>query len=251
LRLLVSRPFAFWGTVWFYLFHQDFYYTYNHIGGILCILAVTYFLLRYLKDCRAPDSYLTLFFIFLLCLIKINFGLTALFLYYVMVLCAREAAPRGKDTRFQSHIFCGAVLLSLVAVIYFYLIRGLPLYEIRQCLPYLSSDHPQNVPLAAALKQLTLTIYNNISSSPANICFAVVINLSVLQTLMNIFKLKPGKDKKFIILSLIFFILFYTANLHEYLKSAVHYRMLWSEPFKFLLMFTLQKSLLKPRDLDH
>ena len=50
LNTFISPAFAILGSTWFLLFNQDFFFTYNHAGGILMILAVLYCITRYIKD---------------------------------------------------------------------------------------------------------------------------------------------------------------------------------------------------------
>ena len=69
---------AFLCACWFMLFHQDFFFTYNHLGGIVMILGVAFCLLSYIKKNSSKAAWGALGFIFTLCLIKINFGLAAL-----------------------------------------------------------------------------------------------------------------------------------------------------------------------------
>ena len=69
---------AFLCACWFMLFQQDFFFTYNHLGGIVMILGVAFCLLSYIKKNSSKAAWGALGFIFTLCLIKINFGLAAL-----------------------------------------------------------------------------------------------------------------------------------------------------------------------------
>ena len=60
-------------AVWFWVFSEDFFFTYNHSGGITMLTLIVYALFLYLKNPRADYLILGLIGIFLLSLIKINF----------------------------------------------------------------------------------------------------------------------------------------------------------------------------------
>ena len=55
---------AFLCACWFMLFHQDFFFTYNHIGGIAMILGVVFCLLSYIQKNSSKAAWGALGFIF-------------------------------------------------------------------------------------------------------------------------------------------------------------------------------------------
>src|SRR3989338_7405669 len=56
LSLFIPPLMAYLGALWFWAYNPDFYFTYNHAGGIALLLAATYTLLSYIK--KAETKYL-------------------------------------------------------------------------------------------------------------------------------------------------------------------------------------------------
>src|SRR3989344_448229 len=76
--LWLSPAMAFVATLWFWVNHPDFHFTYNHIGGTLTLIGVMYTFLAYTKK---PDiRFIRLGFVLcvILGLIKLNIGVSTL-----------------------------------------------------------------------------------------------------------------------------------------------------------------------------
>lgn len=110
--------------------------------------------------------------------------------------------------------------------------------EIRQCLPYLEGDQPYtSSPWAAILSFLKITLRTATSNWP-NITFAVILNAGILRCLYLFTQKNFLRARKITLgLSLGLLSLFYIVNFHEYLKSGVWYRGLWSQPLSIMLSF--------------
>jgi len=249
LCLWASPILAFLATAWLFLFFPDFFFTYNHAGGIAIIFALMYYLLSFLKTKRVKFLYYLIFCSFLLCLIKINFGIFALFCSIVSLLLIdffQKKLPHTK-TKKPFYLFALIILPSVIFIIYYAFLYSLPFYEIKQCLPYLAEDHPYNVSLLTSLSMLMVDIKKNVIHSLPNVFLALLINLSLGQIILLLFrkgeKNNLGKNlslwttKKEIILIYAILCLFYVCFLHEFFASGVFYRSFWGKPFVMLLMF--------------
>jgi len=232
---------AFLCACWFMVFQQDFFFTYNHLGGIVMILGVAYCLLSYTQKNSSRAAWGALGFIFTLCLIKINFGLAALAVCVITVgVCDyvhRIPLNTTKKT-FYTVAFIGIPILLFI--IYWSLLKGLSIMEIRQCLPYKEGDQPYAMNPWLAIKNFAQITFHTITSNWTNLAFAVIINASALRCiyLFNQNKL-PSQRKTNLILSLSMLGLFYVANSHEYLKSGVWYRLFWAQPLSMMITFLL------------
>jgi len=233
---------AFLCACWFMLFQQDFFFTYNHLGGIVMVLGIAYCLLAYIKDNSSKAAWGALGFIFTLCLIKINFGLAALAVSVITVgvcdLVRRIPFNKGKASFYAAAL----ILIPLLSfIIYWSLLKGLTVMEIRQCLPYKEGDQPYTMSPWLAIGNFLQITFHTIGSNWTNLAFAITINASALYCiyLLSAKNKLPAARKLILILSLGMICLFYTANAHEYLKSGVWYRVFWTQPLSMMLIFIL------------
>ncbi len=241
LSLTIAPALAFLASIWFLIFYNNIIITYNHIGGVTVLLAITYCLFLYLKEQKFKYQISGYILIGLLCLIKINFGLVALIVFlFSSHLINRTLSHSWSAQNKKIQISLILSILLLTFLIYYFLLRGLPLYAIRQCLPYLSADQPYNISPIDSLSSLLASIFKNIFSDISNFSFAVIILACLVQTAVAIkTKQLAGKTRDLFLLSVIILSIFYTANLHEFLLSGVIYRYWWATPFSILLIFII------------
>lgn len=240
---------AFLATGWLFLFNPDFFFTYNHTAGFTLIFAIIFLLCRYLKD-QEPRWLLYLgISLFTLCLIKINFGVFALAGSVLSVLVIDKTLVPAKS-RSKHPYFYPLTLIGLPLVtfgIYYGLLHPMPLYAVRQCLPYLAEDHPYNSPLWISFLNIARSILDNMGASLPNLFFAFLVLLSLGQIVFLVFKKGPLRGpqnalpawitRRHIMVLFGVFSLFYMLFLHEYLASGVLYRSFWAKPFCLALMF--------------
>jgi hypothetical protein len=238
LALFSSPTFALIGASWFLLFHDDFFFTYNHLGGIIMILAVSYCTFLYIKEQKLKHLFWGLFFIFLLGLVKMNFALTSLISFTLTAFFTSKNFQKRLPKKFLISAFL--ILPLTVGVIYYFLLNGLMVNEIRQCFPYLGGDQPHHATPTQALSMLAAVIYRNILASPVNILLAFLTILSSGITAYFLANNKTDLEIRSRILLAIGYLLFsYVLNLHEFLVSGVTYRSYWATPFAIVLIFLL------------
>ena len=235
----VSPALSLIGALWFLTFFPDFFITYNHTGGIFLLLAVAYCLLRYLIEQRIFLLYLGLAGVFLLALVKVSFGLTTLFCLLAAAFTIDRVYKHPFDRQKQILFFSAAVIVpGVIFLIYWMLLKGLPVYAIRQCLPYLGDDQPYHVPLATGTLMLMQSILQNVGATLPNVLFAIMITGAGAQSIRIL--IDPRNEKHLrthLLLAIGICVLFYVVNLQEFLVSGVFYRSLWAKPFAYLLMF--------------
>ncbi len=225
---------AFLCACWFMLFQQDFFFTYNHLGGLDMVLGLAFCLLSYIQKNSSKAAWGALGFIFILCLIKINFGLAALAVCVITV----GACNRGQRPIFYIVALIGLPLL--VFIIYWSLLKGLSIAEIRQCLPYMEGDQPYTMSPWLAISNFWRITLHTVTSNWTNLTCAVIINASALRCVYLFAKNKLTASRKTVLgLSLGMLCLFYAANLHEYLISGVWYRIFWAQPLSIMIAFLL------------
>jgi len=237
---ITSEIVAILGACWFMLFQQDFFFTYNHLGGLVMILGIAFCLLSYIKQQASKFVWTALVFIFLLCLIKINFGVAALAVTLITVAVSDYVKSKRIAQRPSLYFMALIGLPFAVFLIYWYLLKGLSVMEIRQCLPYMDGDQPYAIlPWVAVVNFIEVT-FHTITSSWMNLIFAVIINASAGRCIYLLIKNKISPQHQTIfLLSLSMLSLFYLANFHEYLKSGVWYRGFWAQPLSMMISFLL------------
>ncbi len=239
LSLFIPQLFAFTAALWFWTFQPDFFFTYNHAGGIAMLMAAVYALFLYLQNPRLKYLYGALLSIFLLCLIKINFGLAA-FLIFIPSIFIIDKINKVPFSFSKNLFFATAMTLFPLALflVYFSLLRELPIYAVRQCLPYLSGDHPHVASLTTTLPLWWNAIAFNVNANWPNRIFGLLLLSSVFLTLREIFlKETDIKIRKKMIFAVSISVVFYVVNLHEFFASAVLYRTFWAKPFSIFLVF--------------
>lgn len=236
--LAVRGALAFIGALWFLAFPPEFFITYNHAGGTTLLLTITFFVVQYLARAHVVFLYGSLGAIFLLSLVKINFGAAALLGLWAAVFgidrICKNPATRGKKIFYRAAF----VLPALVFLIYWLFLRGLPIHAVRQCLPYFGGDQPYHVSLTAGVGMLLKSIYENIKSSGQNFLFALIVVGTALRTAARLASNQiPAEEKTRLLTAIGFLAFFYLLTVHEFLLSGVFYRSLWAKPFAYLLMF--------------
>jgi len=239
LMQITSEIIAVLCACWFMLFHQDFFFTYNHLGGIVMILGVVYCLLSYIQRKSMKAAWGSLIFIFTLCLIKINFGLAALAVSIITIgIC--DVLKVEKIGRCSLFFYFTALIgiPLLIFLIYWSLLKGLSVMEIRQCLPYMEGDQPYAMNPLVAISIFLQNTLHTITSNWTNFSFAVILNASIIRSIYLIAKNQlTASRKNILLLSLGMLSLFYVANLHEFLKSGVWYRAFWAQPLSMMISF--------------
>lgn len=245
LYLAVSEllvPFAaFLAAAWFLAVFPEFFYTYNHIAGIAMMLAVLWAIFSYIKTSRLRDAYWGLLWGGILGLIKLNFGIVAVAMCVLGVILTDrfKKTPMGR-TKALFYVTAAIFLPLLTCAIYGWFLQGLSIVEIRQCLPYLSDDEPHVMNPFVALVRLIDFIGFRIRIDAIEACMDAIIGYSVIRTVYLLAARKIEPDRRVpLVLALVVSAVFGAANLHEYLRSGVGYRLLWSQPLSIVLSFVV------------
>jgi hypothetical protein len=233
---LVTGPvIAFLAAVWFYAFQPEFFYTFNHAGGILAALSIFYLLTKYLLYADRKYLYFTLPAVFILSLIKVNFGIVSIAL--VLIVAYINDAFKKINPSKKLLYFCFLIALPLaVFLTYFLLLKDLPLYAVRQCLPYLDADQPSTSTFFTSMQAFADLLKRTLSPNTPSFWIGL---LTALSTGLIITKFKTIKNKGQIFLFLFASGLAFILFLHEYIKSAYTYRAFWAVPFAIIFIFTI------------
>jgi hypothetical protein len=227
------------GALWFWGFQQDFFFTYNHIGGITVIMGIVWCLLSYIKAPRLNVLWWGVGLCFVLAMIKVNFGLSSLGALMAAAFIVDWSYKVPFSSPKKLFYFTGFILFPAVVVfVYWLLLKPLPMYEIRQCLPYSNADQPYNTMPWTAMWSFLQIEWGEAKKSPVLLIFYGLMLLCGIQATIVLAKNKiDGKRKKIILLSLSVLAIYGVCNFHEFLKSGVWYRWFWAQPPLIALTF--------------
>ncbi len=240
---------AFLCAIWFAQSQPDFFFTFNHSGGITCELWIIFMLFAFLKSNAPRYLWMALPAVLLYCLVKINFGLAA---FTVVIMTALFS--KVTDKKFYS---AGAAVLGLTALVYWFLLKDLNIFEIRQCMPYFGDDQPHHFPptmtipyyftqhwltLVHAWLDLTRTLSPNAAASGFGIFLTSYSILNVLHHLIlhaatgfGLWQIWRDKINRSVLTKALLILgIFFILNFHEFVVSGVWYRTYWSLPFLFM-----------------
>ncbi len=227
------------GALWFLAFNPDFFFTYNHLGGIFITMLAFYSLTRFIISDIKAWALGALSCLFILCLIKINFGLANL-IGFLFILTINKRVQMSAVPLRQLFGFSAFILLITTA---FYSLISAPLTvtELRQCFPYLKGDEPYNtsstlITILANIQNLVTSIINQIFLNPISMVLSAGVIFSI------IFLITEWIQKRIstrLILMLFSLGILFIVNLNEYFLSGVQYRVYWSKPFSILSVFFL------------
>ncbi len=229
---------AFLSAVWFSQSQQDFFFTYNHIGGIAAELFIAFCLFSYITG-QTKRLWWALPAVIVYGLIKINFGLASL----AVILTAVPLIDHVQKTPFTDNkkkFYLTALLAvpAIIFVIYWLLVKDLPLYEIRQCHPYFGDDQPHHFSPLITIPYYFSQHFMTFMHSPINMVLGLVLHGSTIATFFFIWtkRLEPVFQRN-LLLCMAVAGLFFVFNFHEFVVSGVWYRTFWSLPFLLLFNF--------------
>ncbi|HBR14000.1 MAG TPA: hypothetical protein DD723_00445 [Candidatus Omnitrophica bacterium] len=231
---------AFLAALCFYMFFPDFYFTYNHTGAITAMTALFYGVTCYLN--RRQDRYLVMALgaVSVTGLIKINFGLASLvFLVLAVAWIDRVDQRPWNANKKIFYIAAVAGVPLFIGGVYSLFLRGLPVYVIKQSLPFWG-QHLYNIPLTKAVGNLCLFLWMNYTDGLLGMLstawFLTLTAVAIYWVVFNKAVLPEHRAVMFLAgLTAIFAVL----NLHEYLPNGIMYRLFWMLPWGMVLIFLL------------
>ncbi|MBF0595403.1 MAG: hypothetical protein HQL22_10625 [Candidatus Omnitrophica bacterium] len=247
LEVLAGGLAGFAAAAWFLAFGHDFFYTYNHAGGITCLAFTLFCVASYIKTRQDDWLWTGLVGAFILSLIKLNFGAAAI-LMLLGTACLTDlsfAVPfTGKKKFF--YLF-GTILLPLIILaVYWSFLYGLSWAELQQCMPFGRSDALFQSSPWEALNLLAKTFGQNLLANRTDFIFGAIVLTSLLRVLSQLAdRERPAAERKESLLTLILLGACYILSLHEYIKSDLWYRTFWAQPAGIVWMFALVALALK------
>ena len=232
-----TRPaLAFFITTWFMQAKQDFFFTYNHLGGAALSLVIIYYVFAYIEKSSPRFLWIALISAFLFILVKINFGLAAIAVTLLSVWLIDRTYGRPFTPAKKKWYIAGIAILPLAALlIYGVLLSGLSFHEIRQCMPYFGDDQPHHVTPWLAIVYYLQQHWLTFVHSPWHFLIGMVLHTATGAVIYLVFTKKlPAKQQQDLFLRLGVVGIFFLFYFQEFLVSGVWYRTFWSQPFVML-----------------
>jgi len=238
---IMSPGLAFLSATWFTQCRQEFFFTYNHVGGIAAELVILWCLLSYIMIPSMRYLWMAITAGFILSLIKINFGLAALLGLVLGVGAIDYVKKNPFDVPKKKFYWIAALVIPLVlAMIYWALLGNLPLYAIRQCMPYFGDDQPYHASPLLVIPYFLMQNWLTFSHSLVGVAIGLVLHGCTLWGLYLLMAKKLEKTyRQNILLTLGLLGLFFVLYFHEFLVSAIWYRTYWSQPFLIVFHFVM------------
>jgi hypothetical protein len=230
-------------AIWYWAFRgMEFFYTYNHVGGLLAMLSCLYCLFLYIRTPRSQYVYPAFLSLFLLLLIRLNLGVTSLIVLNICLIVT-DIVKKNHPLKNGIRAYAYASLAALVAaaVIYWLLLSPLPGYILYECFPFIKSHRTDVTATPAdAILLLGQIILANFNASWLNRMLGVFIVILGAQACISVFQNKIDKKIKIDILLVFFSLAALTAlTLHEFLGSGVYYRLTWTFSLLLIALFYL------------
>lgn len=235
--------FAYTCAVWYWAFRgAEFFYTYNHVGGLCALLTCLYCLLLYIRTPRQKYIYFAFLSLFFLLLIRLNQGVTSLFALTICLIVTDIVQKNHPlNNRIRTYTYASLATLAAAGLIYWFLLSSLPGYVLYECFPFIKSHRTDvtTTPLDAVVL-LGQIILANFNASWLNRFLGVFIVALILRAGLSALQNKIDPTTKARLL-LAFFSLatLMTFVLHEFLASGVYYRLTWTFSLLLIALFYL------------
>jgi hypothetical protein len=247
LETLAGGVTGFAGAAWFFAFQHDFFFTYNHAGGITGITFIMLCLAQYIRRRNCDWLWPGLVGAFILSLIKLNFGAAGIAMILITALITDQV--RGiafTREKLKLYIFGGAALPLIIAGVYASFLRGLSWAEIAQCLPFGRTDSVYHTNPLQALALFFNVFWQNCLSHPTDFILFLIVLIALLRILHTFNRATLTRNNyRETLLILVLFGLYYVFNLHEYLRGGLWYRTFWAQPAGIVWMFAVIHLALK------
>jgi len=237
--VFMPPAFSYVAALWYWTFRGvDFFYTYNHAGGIVAFLFCLLCAFLYLKNSRPRYVWLGIVGIILLTLIRPNIGIVTLVVFFLSLILADTFCQNPRRGQKNLHylglvtaivLFCGGI--------YFLLLHNLPRYVLEQCFPYgqVSRDDP-TTSLVTKLITFNKIMVTLATCTLPRCIFSAAFLLALLRLAYLLLRKRLSPRE---LLPLLTLSLFTIASLHEYIGGGHKFHLFWFFPSMILLIFFL------------
>lgn len=228
-------------ALWYWAFRGlDFFYTYNHIGAVVAMVASFYCLFLYVNKPRLKYVVWGCLSLLAVMLIRFNVGVVCLMAFSLGLLFADVIMknPLARRNRL-SHAAWAIGTLALAVIIYILFFWKLPSHIFFQSFPFKKDMRTDIAPsIFVALDWLFSYAVQFSTSTLPRVFFSGVVLLSGAQTVFFLVnRTNPSNDKRKIMTCLLALSLYLLLPLHEFILSGTFYRLCWIFPFTLIGCF--------------
>jgi len=216
-------------SLWYWAFRgAEFFYTYNHIGGVVMMLTAVYCLVRFIRDSNDKFIYWGLAAITLLFLTRATIALSTLTAFSLILIIRLISAADGQSkSRMVKFILCAAVSLTFVFSVYWLLTHDLPRYVGGRDIAYWKFLRFDKIP--RALSALSHITYVYFYSTVINALFTL-LGMGALGFIFYKYTSKSGakryRSELLAVMGLLFILSVF--NLGELLVTGIWFYALWN-----------------------
>jgi hypothetical protein len=231
-------------ALWYWAFRgREFFYTYNHSGGLLCLVILAFALFRYLEDSRIRHVIAGFVAAFLFLLIRPNMAVAVL-AGWVVSLALADLVNKSPLLRrnFRIYLYGSFLCVLLAGFIYWLYFRGLPDFVLWESFPITPQQRTDvSLTLVDTLKFLGDILSMIFSSSKKWPIVTVLSGIAALVTIVRLALKGAGArqervNPRLVLVSLLILV---GVTFHEYMLSGIYYRLYWELPLVLLVMFFL------------
>lgn len=233
--------FSFLAAFWYWSYRgEEFFHTYNHIGGVLTLLIALFCIIRYIKQSKNVYVYAGFMSVFLFTLIRLNMGIATLLAYMSgLVLIDFVQKNAHAPRRWKLYASLSLAVIAATAGVYWFLLHGLPDFIVYQSFPYAKIQRTDHTPGVWATVRFTWSLLRSyFTATLAQSIFGFLLLGTIIQSCIFVFSRKTEEHLKttyFLLFTSIF--IFLALASHEFMVSGVPYRMMWFFPLIYILIF--------------
>lgn len=262
----IGKGMAALATIWFGAYQPVFFHTFNHDAGIVVLLALTYWVLRYVIDGRWKWVWFSAAGLSTLTLIKINMGLAMFFAVVIVltfILAGRQRFSLKDGAKIVGILTAG---MAVAGCVYGCLLSGLPDYYVKQCVP-VTPGYIQTPPDFRMFSLETLTVFGRLWRESvlgsglknlgrmqlfqlwaAQVFFLFLLSGIVRMVFLILARKDPQDRIKNMFPALAVATVFMVFSSHEFIASRLYnYQLNWAAPFLLLAAFLIGGTVLPAR----
>ncbi len=240
----LTPAFSFLCAFWYWALRGDeFFYTYNHSGGLLCQVMMVYALFSYIKTARLRYVIGGLVVAFLFSLIRVNMAM-ALLVPWCAALAVTDIVRREPALllRLRVNVYGALLCAGMAFLVYAWYFQGQSAYVLWESFPLSKAQRAE--PAVSPWLAMGMALRHYVPfflTTWVGRVITIACVLSVGGMVFNFLSRRNfgGREKTDSLLAVVFTMILAMAGAHEYLLSSVAYRVYWVFPLLLILIFLI------------
>ena len=231
---------AFFAALAYCVFKPEFLHSFVHYGGVCMEIGILWAVLSYCQKAQEKYVLSALGIVFILGIIKLNFGIVFLGgVFICIVLCDLFEHRNFSFGRIRRYGFYFFVVVFSWFLSHYFFVRTLSWHQINQCFPILK-DYCffTGTPHQGIVQSVKVCLADAMNNKSFSVPIAVVAFPSCLWCLGVMFQRRSAelvKGRNFFLICILLAILTVCAY-HEFYIGRIDYQAYWAKPFTVLLI---------------